>query len=85
MDPLSVPAPPPPFDMSAVASSLPSMPGHPGLVRARADTTAGGPGGRMSASVYNHKEVLSGDWAGRMSPSVYNHKVRSASELCVDL
>ncbi|XP_043188259.1 F-box/LRR-repeat protein 7-like isoform X1 [Amphibalanus amphitrite] len=80
MDPLSVPAPPPPFDMAAVASSLPSLPGHPGLVRARADTSTGGPGGRMSPSVYNHKEVLSGGWAGRMSPSVYNHKLLAVSQ-----
>ena len=51
MDPLSVPAPSPPFDMATVAAALP---GHPGLVRARADAETG-LGGRMSPSVYNHK------------------------------
>ncbi|XP_043226730.1 F-box/LRR-repeat protein 7-like isoform X1 [Amphibalanus amphitrite] len=63
MDPLSVPAPSPPFDMATVAAALP---GHPGLVRARADAETG-LGGRMSPSVYNHKLVPAAH--GRASPA----------------
>ncbi|XP_037092613.1 F-box/LRR-repeat protein 7-like isoform X2 [Pollicipes pollicipes] len=63
MDPLSVPAPPPPFDMSTVAAALP---GHPGLARAKTDGETC-LGGRMSPSVYNHKLVPA--LHGRASPA----------------